>query len=89
MVDYPLPRENPVNVPDQSRAQHKDYSTTTHSTFQHAKETDVLFQPPYVKLDKHVLCFSGYYKEAAVESNVEKDRIRKLTIYFYLEDNSI
>jgi len=35
------------------------------------------------------LRFYGYYKEAAVESNDEKERIRKITIYFYLEDNTI
>jgi hypothetical protein len=77
-----------VNIPDQTRTQHPDYSTTTHSTFQNAKETNVLYQPSFVKLDKHVLRFSGFYKEAAVESNNEKERIRKLTVYFYLEDNS-
>lgn len=36
-----------------------------------------------------MLRFYGYYKEAAVESNDEKERIRKLMVYFYLEDNSI
>lgn len=88
-TDYPLPREKPVTVPDQTRTQHPDYSTTQHSTFRHEKETNVLYQPSFVKLDKHVLSFLGFYKEAAVESNDEKERIRKLTIYFYLEDNSI
>ena len=42
-----------------------------------------------MKLDKHVLLFKGFYKEAAVESNIEKDRIRILNIHFFLEDNTI
>jgi hypothetical protein len=40
-------------------------------------------------MDRHVLRFSGYFKEAVVESALENYRIRKLTIFYYLEDHSI
>jgi hypothetical protein len=36
-----------------------------------------------------VLTFNGYFKEAVVESRMENFRIRKLTIYYYLEDRSV
>ena len=42
-----------------------------------------------MKLDKRVLRFFGYFKESAVESNLETYRLRKLIIYFYLEDGSL
>jgi hypothetical protein len=54
-------------------------------------ETDLSehFQPDYVKLDKQVLRFWGYFKESIVESKIENSRIRKLTIYYYLTDDTI
>jgi hypothetical protein len=36
-----------------------------------------------------VLRFYGYFKESVVESRLENHRIRKLIIYYYLEDRSI
>ena len=36
-----------------------------------------------------MLRFFGYFKEAVVESRLENYRIRKLLIYYYLEDHSI
>lgn len=36
-----------------------------------------------------VLRFYGYFKESVVESRLENYRIRKLIIYYYLEDRSI
>ena len=33
--------------------------------------------------------FYGYFKESVVESRMENFRIRKLTIYYFLEDRSI
>jgi hypothetical protein len=35
------------------------------------------------------LRFYGYFKESVVESRLENHRIRKLIIYYYLEDRSI
>jgi hypothetical protein len=96
---YPLPREKPVSEVDQSRMLNPDYISTTHDHFQPKNAgIDVvqLHQPEWVRLDRHVLRFYGYFKEGVVESNLENYRIRKvlfcgiqLIIYFYLEDNSI
>lgn len=36
-----------------------------------------------------VLRFYGYFKESVVESRLENYRIRKLLIYYFLEDRSI
>lgn len=60
-------------------------------TFQNPFGTDLSehFQPDYVKLDKQVLRFYGFFKESVVESRNENSRIRKLTIYYYLTDDTI
>lgn len=57
----------------------------------HMAEGDIneLFEPTFVKLDKQVLRFYGYFKESVVESRLENYRIRKLIIYYFLEDRSI
>ena len=47
------------------------------------------FQPDWVKFDKQVLRFYGYYKESIVESNVEYARIRRLIICYYLVDDTL
>ncbi len=36
-----------------------------------------------------VLRFYGYFKESVVESNMENHRIRKVILYYYLEDDSM
>jgi EF-hand domain-containing protein 1 len=36
-----------------------------------------------------VLRFFGYFKESVVESRLENFRIRKLALFYYLEDNSL
>lgn len=36
-----------------------------------------------------MLRFYGYFKESVVESRLENFRIRKLLIFYYLEDHSI
>lgn len=53
------------------------------------KEINELFEPTFVKLDKQVLRLYGYFKESVVESRLENFRIRKVTIFYYLEDRSI
>lgn len=40
-------------------------------------------------LDRKVLRYYGYYKEAVQESSVEKSRIRKITLCYFLEDDTI
>jgi len=36
-----------------------------------------------------VLRFFGYFKEGVVESNIENHRVRKVILYYYLEDGSM
>merc|ERR1712159_870830 len=45
--------------------------------------------PAYVALDRMVLRFFGYFKEAVHESRMENFRVRKVTILYYLEDNTL
>jgi len=44
--------------------------------------------PAWDALDRHVLRFTGYFKEAVVETNLENHRIRRVTVYYYLEDDT-
>ena len=36
-----------------------------------------------------MLRFFGYFKEAITESNMENFRVRKVVLYYYLEDGSM
>eukprot|EP00929_Paragymnodinium_shiwhaense_P075598 TRINITY_DN3866_c0_g3_i1.p1 TRINITY_DN3866_c0_g3~~TRINITY_DN3866_c0_g3_i1.p1 ORF type:complete len:773 (+),score=195.26 TRINITY_DN3866_c0_g3_i1:58-2319(+) len=44
--------------------------------------------PAWDALDRHVLRFYGFFKEAVIETNLETERVRKATIYYYLEDDT-
>ncbi len=46
-------------------------------------------QPPWLKFDRKVLRFYGYFQEHVVESSLENYRLRKCAIYYYLSDNTI
>jgi len=45
--------------------------------------------PLWLKHDRQVLRFFGYFQEAVVEDPNENFRIRKCLIYYYLEDDTI
>lgn len=45
--------------------------------------------PAWVSLSQKVLRFSGYFMEVVPESQVESSRVRKVHIYYYLEDDSM
>jgi len=47
------------------------------------------FEPTFVKLDKQVLRFYGYFKESVTESVVENYRIRQVVVNYYLDDGTI
>jgi len=91
IIVYPLPRQTKPAPPDQSAAVNPNYMSTTHSTYKptFTGEINELFQPTWVKLDRQVLRFYGFFKESVVESALENYRVRKLDILYYLEDNSI
>eukprot|EP00929_Paragymnodinium_shiwhaense_P075596 TRINITY_DN3866_c0_g1_i1.p1 TRINITY_DN3866_c0_g1~~TRINITY_DN3866_c0_g1_i1.p1 ORF type:complete len:749 (+),score=212.69 TRINITY_DN3866_c0_g1_i1:118-2364(+) len=44
--------------------------------------------PAWDALDRHVLRFHGYFKESVVETNLENYRVRRVVIYYYLEDDT-
>ena len=46
-------------------------------------------QPPWLKFDRQVLRFAGYFQESVVESAIENYRLRKCLIYYYLNDETI
>lgn len=45
--------------------------------------------PAWVAYDRKVLRFSCFFREAVFASAIETSRIRKCTLYYYLEDDSI
>ena len=46
-------------------------------------------QPPWLKFDRKVLRFFGYFQENVNESRLENYRIRKVVVYYYLSDDTI
>ena len=53
--------------------------------FESSKE----YEPDYVKLDKKVLRYFGYFKESIVEEELESGSIGLLVIYYYLTNDTI
>lgn len=45
--------------------------------------------PTWVAFDRQVLRFYGYFQEGVDEMRTEQYRIRRCTLFFYLEDDSI
>lgn len=45
--------------------------------------------PKWISLDQKVLFYEAYFKEAVEESRVERGRVRKCVIKYYLEDDTI
>lgn len=45
--------------------------------------------PQWLKYDRHVLQFNAYFQEHVVENPDENYRVRKCTIYYYLDDNTM
>ena len=87
----PLPRRPQADQQDQQRMLNPEWMSTTHSTHvpMNAPETTEQFEPTFVKLDRQVLRFYGYAKEPVVESRMEHFRVKRLILYYYLEDNTL
>ncbi|XP_069830151.1 EF-hand domain-containing protein 1 [Dendropsophus ebraccatus] len=47
------------------------------------------FIPSFVVFDKKVLKFDAYFKEGVPVSQEERYRVRKVSVYYYLEDDTI
>jgi len=56
-----------------------------------AHENDAIpkIAPKWLKYDKQVLNFKGYFQEPVVESPNENYRVRKCTIFYYLDDDTL
>ena len=85
---YALPRKPEVELPPPKDPKSMSYSQTL---FQNPTGADIRekFEPTFVKLDKQVLRFYGYFQEGVVESALEAHRIRRVIINYYLEDSTI
>jgi len=59
------------------------------TTAQSASWETTVKLPQWVENDRKVLRFFGYFKESVVESSSENHRIRKIILYYYLEDDSM
>jgi hypothetical protein len=64
--------------------------STTRAVFKHMSMNnhEHMKVPVWDALDRHCLRFYGYFKEAVVETNLEKYRVRKVVIVYYLEDDT-
>jgi hypothetical protein len=47
------------------------------------------FTPKFARHEKKVLRWFGFYREAVSESQVEQERLRKVSILYYLEDDTM
>ena len=65
------------------------FSKTGGNTINQDFEVTKEYEPDYVKLDKKVLRYYGYFKESIVEKELESGRIRLLEIFYYLTDDTI
>ena len=85
---YALPRKPEPALPAPKDPKSMSYSQTQ---FQNPTGADIQekFEPTFVKLDKQVLRFYGYFKESVAESALETYRIRKIVFQYYLDDNTL
>jgi hypothetical protein len=61
-------------------------TTTEHFQEKYARASTQM--PAWDVLDRHVLRFYGFFKEAVVETNLENYRVRAVTVLYYLEDDT-
>lgn len=80
-----------LRTPDAVQLRDEKSSSFSQTVFTNPFNTDISeqFQPDWVKLDKQVLRFFGFFRESIVESKVEDSRVRKLTVYFYVTDGTL
>jgi len=45
--------------------------------------------PKWLKHDRHVLHFHCYFQEPVVENQTENYRVRRCTLYYYLDDDTM
>ena len=84
--DYKLPHLEKPEEPIMKKG-----TSSSQDTFKnpYGEEIKNSYEPDFVKFDKQVLRFYGYFKESVVENELENARIRLLIIYYYLLDESV
>lgn len=68
--------------------QEKNKIHTSLEAYPHSNTTGEIV-PSWVAFDRRVLRFYAYFQESVQERREEKYRIRRVNIYFYLEDDSV
>mmetsp|Transcript_135835 Transcript_135835/g.240149 ORF Transcript_135835/g.240149 Transcript_135835/m.240149 type:complete len:755 (+) Transcript_135835:111-2375(+) len=77
-----------IRPQDQWRSGSLPDSTTRAVFGKLADKREYMEVPAWDALDRHVLRFTGYFKEAVVETNLENYRVRKVVLFYYLEDDT-
>jgi hypothetical protein len=86
--DLYLPRQREIEEVKVREGKSLSYSQSTFVNH-FDKQIKEHFQPDWVKLDKQVLRFYGYFKESVEEYKKEHARIRKLVLCYYLVDDTV
>ncbi|KAJ3078120.1 EF-hand domain-containing protein 1, partial [Quaeritorhiza haematococci] len=86
----PIETTKPPKVEDLAATLGSEPALTYRDKRFHAKNRDDMpqFVPAHVAFDKVVLRFDGYFKQTVHEST-EQYHLRKVRVYYYLEDDSI
>jgi len=86
---YALPRPPKVDYAPEKTKDSKSFSQSVYANPFGTGDIQEQFEPTFVKLDKQVLRFTGYFKEHVVESSLENWRLRQVNIFYYLEDSTV
>ncbi len=85
-------KNNYENRKESTRYQNLDYlntDTSQNKKYNPVAQSQKNLLPQWLKYDKKVLKFNGYFVESVSESAYENYRIRPCNILYYLEDDSI
>jgi hypothetical protein len=85
---YALPRKPAPDLPPPKDPKSLSYSQTV---FKNPTGDDITekFEPTFVKLDKQVLRYFGYFKESVTESALESYKVRRVVVLYYLDDSTL
>lgn len=81
-----IPRSDATMLKQSTLAGRPTTNNALHPAFG-TKDFDEL--PAWDALDRHVLRWYGYFKEAVSECNLENYRVRRVIMYYYLEDDTM
>lgn len=87
-VSFERPKAVKLAAPPDPRRHGSLPMSTTQEEYQEAQAREHVEVPAWDALDRHVLRFYGYFKEAVIESNLENSRVRQCIVYYFLEDDT-